>query len=123
MLIDTADTALLATLQPAEREFLLTVAARLEDARRVRSLRAIEAHASANGRASLRDLRKARGLTCKALGALAGVGASCIHRYELGRRRPEPGPLAALAKALGVPVGAIDLVAYVPTRRTAVGSI
>lgn len=112
MLIDTDDPETLAMLNEHERAFLAHLAARLAD---------IEAARAAAPR-PLRELRKERGLTCKALADLAGVSEGAVHRYETRRRQPEHGPLRALARALGVPVKAIALEVYVPPRRTREGA-
>nr|BFD63146.1 hypothetical protein BdHM001_18270 [Bdellovibrio sp. HM001] len=48
------------------------------------------------------QLREARGLSQKDLGALAGVTAPAITMWETGKRFPRGKNLKALAKALGV---------------------
>lgn len=51
---------------------------------------------------TLRELRKAQGLTLAALGAKVGVSYNAIHLYEIGERNPPIKKLPALAAALGV---------------------
>ncbi len=48
----------------------------------------------------LRELRKAKGLTQKALSEKSGVAREIIARAETGKSEPEVGTLIRLAKAL-----------------------
>ena len=50
----------------------------------------------------LRSLRKEKGLTQKEIGALLGVSADSIGKYESGDRTPEPNDIIILAKFFGV---------------------
>lgn len=52
----------------------------------------------------LKRARKAAGLSTRALGELAGVGAMAISKYETGKSVPSSGVLLNLSKALGVKV-------------------
>jgi transcriptional regulator with XRE-family HTH domain len=53
-------------------------------------------------RARLRQLRFERGLSVRALGAVAGVSAATVSRLETGERRLTVAHLESLASALGV---------------------
>ena len=50
----------------------------------------------------IRELRQARGLTQKDLGALCGLAGSAIRRYESGRQTPKKETLNRIYNALGV---------------------
>jgi DNA-binding XRE family transcriptional regulator len=51
--------------------------------------------------AELRRVRRARGLTARALAARLGVHEGALGRWERGARRPPPARLAAWLDALG----------------------
>jgi transcriptional regulator with XRE-family HTH domain len=51
--------------------------------------------------ARLRELRRKRGLSAAALGALVGVSDRQIYRYEWGASRPPEDVLRRLAEQLG----------------------
>lgn len=53
----------------------------------------------------IREIRKARGLTMKELGAAIGLAESTISQYETGKRQPDNETLLSLAEQLGVTVG------------------
>lgn len=50
----------------------------------------------------IRELRQARGLTQKDLGAMCGLAGSAIRRYESGRQTPKKETLNRIYNALGV---------------------
>ncbi|PRY31033.1 XRE family transcriptional regulator [Umezawaea tangerina] len=52
--------------------------------------------------------RKRRGLSAGALARVVGVSAASIGDYERGRRQPDARRTAALAEALGFPVGFLE---------------
>jgi transcriptional regulator with XRE-family HTH domain len=54
----------------------------------------------------LRELREAAGLTQAALGERAGIVGSQINKLELGVNQPTFATALALARALGIEVGA-----------------
>jgi transcriptional regulator with XRE-family HTH domain len=56
----------------------------------------------------LKALREAAGLTQAELGQRIGVVGSQINKLELGTNQPTLATAAALAKALGVSLGAFD---------------
>ncbi len=51
----------------------------------------------------IREIRKQRGLTQKALGELCGIAEPNIRKYELGKQNPKYGTLFKIADALKVP--------------------
>lgn len=55
----------------------------------------------------IRELRKARGLTMKQLGAALGVAESTVSQYETGKRNPDNETLLKLSELFGVTVGFI----------------
>jgi transcriptional regulator with XRE-family HTH domain len=55
--------------------------------------------------ARVRSLRRARGLTLKALGARAGLSHPFLSQLERGLARPSVASIERIAGALGVPVG------------------
>ncbi len=55
----------------------------------------------------LRELRLRAGLTQQAIAQAAGLSVSTVGRLEQGGN-PTPETVTALARALGVPVGAFD---------------
>lgn len=55
--------------------------------------------------ARVRELRRAHGLTLKALGARAGLSHPFLSQLERGLARPSVGSIERIAGALGVPVG------------------
>ncbi len=57
-----------------------------------------------NFQRNLRRLRKAKGLTLRALAKKANVGYVSIHRIETGKQDPTLSMLIRLAKALNVTV-------------------
>lgn len=54
----------------------------------------------------IRNIRKKKGLSQKALGDLAGIAEPTIRRYELGSLNPKYETLQKIADALGVSVAA-----------------
>lgn len=54
--------------------------------------------------ATIREIRKAKGLSVKALAAAAGVTPMSIYRYEREGRIPKFGVMCKIAKTLGVKV-------------------
>ena len=52
----------------------------------------------------IRELRKARGLTMKQLGAVVELAESTISQYETGKRQPDNETLLRLGEFFGVPV-------------------
>jgi len=57
--------------------------------------------------ARVRELRKDRGLTLKALGHRAELSHPFLSQLERGLARPSVGSVERIAEALGVPVGAL----------------
>ena len=57
--------------------------------------------------ARVRALRTERGLSLSALAAAAGIGKGSLSELETGRRNPTLDTLYALARPLGVPLGAL----------------
>lgn len=57
-----------------------------------------------NAGALIKNARKAKDLTQKQLGELAGIAEPTIRRYELGKLNPKYETLQRIAAALGVPV-------------------
>ena len=55
----------------------------------------------------MRTLRRARGLTLKALGNRAGLSHPFLSQLERGLARPSVGSVERIARALGVPVGSL----------------
>ena len=53
---------------------------------------------------ALRELRKARGLTQRALGELAGVSEWTVQQAETGRHSPVITTRRKLCRALGLPI-------------------
>ncbi|MEG1758528.1 MAG: helix-turn-helix transcriptional regulator [Oscillospiraceae bacterium] len=49
----------------------------------------------------IKDLRKERGLSVRALGAMVGVSGASVTRWELGQAFPRSDKLSLLADALG----------------------
>lgn len=49
----------------------------------------------------MRTLRKAKGMTMKALGEAVGVSQTAIHHYEIGDRDPPIDVLVGIADVLG----------------------
>src|SRR5215217_5242869 len=56
---------------------------------------------------TLRDIRRARGLTVEALAMLVGRDKSTISRVERGLVQPTPVTIVALARALGMSAGRV----------------
>ena len=56
---------------------------------------------------ALRRLRRARGLTLRQVAALAGVSLAYLSEIERGRKEPSSEVLAAVCRALGIPL--VDL--------------
>lgn len=56
----------------------------------------------------LRKLREQRGLTKTSLAKLAGYSLGHINDVEVGRRRPTPAVIVAIAKALNVSTQALE---------------
>jgi transcriptional regulator with XRE-family HTH domain len=57
--------------------------------------------------ARIRELRLLRGLSQKALAALAGCDQAEVSKWEIGKREPGAFNLLDVASALGVPIGAM----------------
>jgi transcriptional regulator with XRE-family HTH domain len=57
--------------------------------------------------ARVRELRRVRGLTLKALGQEAGLSHPFLSQLERGLARPSVGSVERIARALGVPVSAL----------------
>ncbi|MCX4372387.1 MAG: helix-turn-helix transcriptional regulator [Dysosmobacter sp.] len=55
----------------------------------------------------IKNARKAKDLTQKQLGELAGIAEPTIRRYELGKLNPKYETLQRIAAALGVPVDSL----------------
>lgn len=55
----------------------------------------------------IKNARKAKNLTQKQLGELAGIAEPTIRRYELGKLNPKYETLQRIAAALGVPVDSL----------------
>jgi DNA-binding XRE family transcriptional regulator len=55
----------------------------------------------------VRELRRERGLTLKALGSRAGLSHPFLSQLERGLARPSVGSVERIARALGVPVTAL----------------
>ena len=53
----------------------------------------------------IRELRKAKGITMKQLGAVLGLAESTISQYETGKRQPDYTVVAKLSDFFGVSVG------------------
>ena len=53
----------------------------------------------------IRELRKDRNMTMKALGDIIGVAESTVSQYETGKRQPDYETLLQLAEYFGVTVG------------------
>ncbi len=70
-----------------------------------------------NFQRNLRRLRKAKGLTLRALAKKANVGYVSIHRLETGKQDPTLSMLIRLAKALNVTVA--ELIGEKPARKRA----
>ena len=51
---------------------------------------------------TMRELRKAKGLTAKALSEIVGTSEGSISNYENGKREPDMATLCAIADALDV---------------------
>lgn len=64
------------------------------------------------------ELRKQRGLTQEALGALAGVSPNYVARTEAGYHRASLAKISAIAEAVGVPLGSLFSEGTSPRRRT-----
>ncbi len=70
-----------------------------------------------NFQRNLRRLRKAKGLTLRALAKKANVGYVSIHRLETGKQDPTLSMLIRLTKALNVTVA--ELIGEKPARKRA----
>jgi transcriptional regulator with XRE-family HTH domain len=75
--------------------------------------------------AALRRLREARGLTLRQVAAAAGVSLAYLSEIERGRKEPSSEVLAAVCRALGIPLvdllrlAALELAAAEPAPRRA----
>jgi transcriptional regulator with XRE-family HTH domain len=65
----------------------------------------------------LAQLRQASGLTVYGLAKAAGIANGHVAAYEAGKKSVQGETLAALARVLGVSLGAFDGVQWPPTRR------
>ncbi len=70
-----------------------------------------------NFQRNLRRLRKAKGLTLRALAKKANVGYVSVHRIETGKQDPTLSMLIRLAKTLNVTVA--ELIGEKPARKRA----